>query len=85
MILALRMILFAITGGAVALSSVFFAFLLDTRLLSRVSISIYSFLFAMSILLLIGYPFIKVFIHLGTLNLERKQPVYGGSFARLRK
>ena len=85
MILALRMLLFATIGGAVTLSSVFFAFLLDTRLLSRMAVILYSSLFAFIILLLLGYPFIKFFTYIGTLNLERKQPVYGGSFARLRK
>ena len=85
MILALRMLLFATVGGFVALSSVFFAFLLDTRLLSRMAIVLSSSLFAFVILLLLGYPFVKLFTYIGTLNLERKQPVYGGSFARLRK
>ena len=85
MILALRMLLFATVGASVALSSVFLAFLLDTRLLSRLSILLYSSFFAFIILLLLGYPLVKLFTYIGTLNLERKQPVYGGSFARLRK
>ncbi|MGL5722018.1 MAG: hypothetical protein ACRCY4_06445 [Brevinema sp.] len=85
MILALRMVLFAVIGSLVAVSSVVFAFLMDAWLLSRMAILMYSFLFAFIILILLGYPFVKLFVYLGVLNLERKQPIYGGSFARLRK